>query len=146
MLVHIVTSQFDPLVELDQYQRASVSGSLSFGATAIFIGTMRDFNDGESVDRMVLEHYPGMTERQLEAILVQAAARWPILDALVIHRVGEIFPGDPIVLVVVWAAHRGAAFDACRAVVEELKTRAPFWKKETLPKGDRWVEANTSGY
>lgn len=146
MLVRIVTTHFDPLVELDHYQRACVSGTHSFGATAVFIGTMRDFNDGESVDRMILEHYPGMTERQLEVILVAAAARWPILDALVIHRVGEILPGDPIVLAVVWAAHRGAAFDACREVVEELKTRAPFWKKETLPKGDRWVAANTSGY
>ncbi|MGY6216235.1 molybdenum cofactor biosynthesis protein MoaE [Methylolobus aquaticus] len=118
----------------------------SAGALATFIGTMRDFNEGDTVTRMTLEHYPGMTERQLAAIVETARARWQFIDALVIHRVGEVWPGDPIVLVGVWSSHRAAAFDACRYLMEELKSRAPFWKKETLGARERWVSCNTPGY
>ena len=116
------------------------------GAAAIFVGTMRDFNEGENVQGMFLEHYPGMTETQLQQICESAAERWTLLDTLVLHRVGEISVGDAIVLVCVRAAHRGDAFDACRAIMEELKHHAPFWKKETLVATERWVEKNTSGY
>jgi len=107
---------------------------------------MRDFNENETVRHMFLDHYPGMTERQLEKIVEEARTRWRFLDALVIHRVGEILPDQPIVLVAVWSSHRGAAFDACRYIMEELKSRVPFWKKETLEEGERWVEKNSSGY
>ena len=105
---------------------------------------MRDFNEGDSVTAMTLEHYPGMTEKELEAIIDDAKAKWDIIDALIVHRVGDIHPADPIVLTAVCSAHRAAAFDACRFLMEALKSRAPFWKKETLNNGDtRWVEKNT---
>jgi molybdopterin synthase catalytic subunit len=105
---------------------------------------MRDVNEGDRVRSMTLEHYSGMTEAYLEKISQEAAQRWPILDSLVVHRVGDLAPSDPIVLVAVWSAHRAAAFDACRFLIEELKSQAPFWKKETLKSGTaRWVEKNT---
>lgn len=106
---------------------------------------MRDFNEGDDVTSMVLEHYPGMTERQLEDMTREAIAAHQLEDALVIHRVGNIVPGDDIVLVAAFSAHRKAAFDACRAMMETLKSTAPFWKKETLTSGERWVEKNTAG-
>jgi molybdopterin synthase catalytic subunit len=104
---------------------------------------MRDFNDDRAVQAMTLEHYPGMTEKHLRRIRDEALRRWDILDALIIHRVGEVRPNDPIVLVAVWSAHRTPAFDACRYLIEELKTRAPFWKKETSPESAQWVEHNS---
>jgi molybdopterin synthase catalytic subunit len=95
---------------------------------------------------MTLEHYPGMTDRELTAIIEEARQRWPIIDALIVHRVGNIQPGEPIVLTAVCTEHRAAAFDACRFLMEALKHRAPFWKKETLSDGSRrWVEKNTPG-
>ena len=97
------------------------------------------------VTAMTLEYYPGMTEKHLEAISLEAARRWDILDSLIAHRVGEVQPGEPIVMVAVWSAHRAAAFDASRFLMEELKSRAPFWKKESLGEGSRWVEQNTPG-
>ena len=106
---------------------------------------MRDFNEGDDVRGMHLEHYPGMTEKHLGEIVRDAAQQFGLLDALVIHRVGRIEPGEPIVLVAVWSAHRAAAFSACRAVMEALKSRAPFWKKETLADRERWVARNTAG-
>jgi molybdopterin synthase catalytic subunit len=116
------------------------------GACCAFSGSMRDFNQGDTVDTMTLEHYPGMTEKQLEAIIDDAMAEWPLLDALILHRVGEITPGETIVLTACWSAHRAAAFDACRFLMEALKTRAPFWKKETLAdQSERWVDSNTPG-
>ena len=102
-------------------------------------------NEGESVRGMTLEHYPGMTERHLQRIVEAAFAEWPLLDALVIHRVGDLQPNDPIVLVAVWSAHRAAAFAACRFIMEELKSKAPFWKREDIAGGARWVEHNTPG-
>jgi molybdopterin synthase catalytic subunit len=145
MHVELRTAGFEPCEELRRYQDSMAGLRGKFGATASFVGTMRDFNEAETVRAMTLEHYPGMTERHLEAIAAEAAQRWDILDSLILHRVGAIAPGDPIVLVAVWSAHRAAAFDACRYLMEELKSRAPFWKKEALEHGTRWVEKNTPG-
>jgi molybdopterin synthase catalytic subunit len=145
-MIELRNAPFDPYAELARYQAEALGGSGQFGATCAFIGTLRDFNEGDTVYAMTLEHYPGMTEKHLERIVAEADRRWDFLEALVIHRVGEILPGQPIVLVAVWSSHRGAAFDACRYIMEELKHRAPFWKKETLERGERWVEKNTEGY
>jgi molybdopterin synthase catalytic subunit len=114
------------------------------GAVASFVGVARATNDGERVDAMSLEHYPGMTERALEDIVAQARRRWDVIDILVIHRVGELKPLDQIVLVAVTSSHRGEAFAACEFVMDYLKTEAPFWKKETTPAGTRWVQARES--
>jgi len=145
MPVLIKPDSFDPVSIQADYQAKLLSGS--FGATASFVGTMRNVNEGDDVTGMMLEHYPGMTEKELEAVIDDARSQWPIDDALIVHRVGDIQPGEPIVLTVVWSAHRAAAFDACRFLMEALKSRAPFWKKETLKDGShRWVERNTPGY
>ncbi len=141
MTVILCESEFSPYAELDAYQQGENAGR--YGATAVFVGTMRDLNLGDEVAQMTLEHYPGMTERRLEQIVLEAQARWDLLDALVIHRVGAIKPGEAIVLVAVWTRHRGEAFAACRYIIEELKHTAPFWKKETIKDGERWVESNT---
>jgi molybdopterin synthase catalytic subunit len=143
--VIIRESGFHPYQELEVYERQMGESAGKFGAATIFIGTMRDFNLGDAVTHMALEYYPGMTENRLEQILGEAKARWDLIDALVIHRVGDIHPGDAIVLVAVWTPHRGAAFDSCRYIIEALKHGAPFWKKETLDQGARWVESNTEG-
>ncbi len=145
MEVALLEQPFDPWAELVAYQARKPELAGRFGATAVFVGSMRDMNEGADVRTMTLEHYPGMTERELHAILAEAADQWPLLDALVMHRVGEMCPADPIVLVAVWSAHRAAAFDASRHIMEALKSRAPFWKKEAGPEGERWVEHNTPG-
>ncbi len=145
MTVKLVQGSFDPWRWLLDHQESRLSPG-SYGATASFVGTMRDFNDGDRVEALFLEHYPGMTERELEKIVAEARDKWRFLDALIVHRVGEIHPGEPIVLVAVWSAHRGAAFDACRWIMEALKQRAPFWKKERCGGGTRWVARNTDGY
>ncbi|UCE88686.1 MAG: molybdenum cofactor biosynthesis protein MoaE [Pseudomonadota bacterium] len=144
MKVEVRSEGFDPLAEVAHYQASMATPPSACGASALFIGTMRDFNEGNSVQAMTLEHYPGMTEQHLHAISEEAARRWDIEDTLIIHRVGRLRPADPIVVVAVWAAHRAAAFDACRYLIEELKARAPFWKKEQLASGARWVEKNTA--
>ena len=115
------------------------------GACSVFIGTMRDYNDGDRVLSMHLEHYPGMTEKQLEEIVNEADQNYELLEGLLLHRVGTVEPGEDIVLVSVWAAHRKDAFGACRKIMEELKSTAPFWKKEELANGGRWVRKNTPG-
>ncbi len=144
MSVQIEPQGFSPAQQLATFEARLTGGS--FGATASFVGTMRDFNEGDTVSGMTLEHYPGMTEKQLEAIIDDAKAKWDVIDALIVHRVGDIKPGEPIVLTAVWSAHRAAAFDACRFLMEALKSRATFWKKETLTTGSqRWVEKNTPG-
>lgn len=146
MSVIIVEDQFDPWQELQDYQQKHLNSG-QFGATATFVGTMRDFNEGDDVQAMTLEHYPGMTESQLQVIIDDASQKWPLQETLIVHRVGDILPGQPIVLVACWSAHRAAAFDACRFLMEALKSRAPFWKKETLNDlSHRWVEKNTDGY
>ena len=114
------------------------------GAVATFIGLVRDVNEGSDVSAMTLEHYPGMTERAIEDICREAAGRWEVLDARVVHRVGTLRPTDPIVIVAVASGHRRDAFEACEFIMDFLKTRAPFWKKERTGEGDRWVEARAS--
>ncbi len=145
MKADIVQDPFDPWQLLARYEKETLDATGKFGAACVFVGTMRDMNEGAAVDNMVLEHYPGMTERQLRRICEEAIARWNLIDALVIHRVGRILPGDPIVLVAVWSVHRGDAYQANRYIMEFLKSQAPFWKKEELPSGARWVERNTPG-
>ena len=127
-----------PLLEIEQYQDKHLRPG-SYGATTNFIGTMRDFNAGDDVQLMTLEHYPEMTQKFLDRLCEEAMDKWDLVDCLVIHRFGDIKPGDPIVLTAVWSAHRVEAFDACRYLIEELKARAPFWKKETTDKKERWV-------
>jgi molybdopterin synthase catalytic subunit len=100
---------------------------------------MRDFNAGSDVQGMTLEHYPEMTQKYLDQLCADTLSRWDLVDCLVIHRYGEMKPGDPIVLTAAWSAHRDEAFAACRYLMEELKARAPFWKKETTKAGQRWV-------
>lgn len=146
MNIKITTADFNPWQEVQDYQAATKMAG-KFGATSVFVGTMRDFNQGDEVQGMTLEHYPGMTEKQLAVIVTEAETQWPILDTLVVHKVGDILPNQPIVLVAVWTSHRGDAFDACRYIMEALKSKAPFWKKEQLSKVEsRWVDKNTDGY
>ena len=139
-MVRVQTTDFDVAQEI----AALRARDPRVGAVVTFIGTVRDVNDDAQVLQMTLEHYPGMTEKALDAIVVQARQRFDIYDALVIHRVGELRPTDQIVLVAVTGAHRGAAFDACRFIIDYLKTEAPFWKKEQTPGGARWVDARTA--
>ena len=147
MTIQISTEAFDPYQEIQIYQKARVTNIGTVGATSIFIGTMRDFNEGAAVKGMTLEYYPGMTEKQLKKIITEAQQQWPIIDSLVIHRVGDILPNETIVLVAVWSSHRGDAFDASRYIMEALKSKAPFWKKEHLvTENERWLAHNTNGY
>jgi len=120
------------------------AGRTDIGAVVTFTGVVRGANDGAGVAGMTLEHYPGMTESELAAVEAEAAARWPLRASLIIHRVGVLAPGDNIVLVVTASAHRHAAFAAAEFLMDYLKTRAPFWKKEAGPEGDRWVDARES--
>lgn len=146
MKIKITAADFNPWLEVQEYQAAAAMAG-KFGATGIFVGTMRDFNEGNEVQRMTLEHYPGMTEKQLALIVNEAAAQWAVLDALVLHKVGDIVPNQPIVLVAVWTTRRGDAFDACRYIMEALKSKAPFWKKERISsEKTRWVDKNSDGY
>lgn len=140
MPVRVQTRDFDAGVEIAALRR----GNPKIGAVASFIGVCRDTSDGEAVSTMTLEHYPGMTEKALEKIIAEAQSRWKVMDVLVVHRVGELKPTDQIVLVVVAGAHRGEAFAACEFIMDYLKTRAPFWKKEQTPQGPRWVEARAA--
>ena len=145
MTVRVQKEVFDPWRELALHQEAHTQEWAGrYGAAAVFVGSLRDFNQGQTVIGMTLEHYPGMTEGYLEKISTEARARWELLDTLVIHRYGPLALGDPIVLVAVWSAHRDAAFAACRYLIDELKIRAPFWKQETTPGGVHWVEENNS--
>jgi len=140
MPIRVQTTDFDAGREMATMTR----GKKAVGAVASFIGLVRDVNDRSQVGGMTLEHYPGMTEKALDKIVAEAHDRWDIDDALVIHRVGTLEPGDQIVLVVVTSAHRGEAFQACEFLMDYLKTRAPFWKKERTSQGDRWVDARSS--
>ncbi|MEQ8659305.1 MAG: molybdenum cofactor biosynthesis protein MoaE [Gammaproteobacteria bacterium] len=145
MKVLVSPTPFDPLDELRAFEEALGERRRRIGAAATFVGSMRDFNDGSTVESMRLEHYPGMTEQHLERIAEEACARWQLDDALIVHRVGEVHPGDAIVLVAVWSAHRAHAFESCRHIMEDLKSRAPFWKQERTADGQRWVGNNTPG-
>ncbi|MBI5611576.1 MAG: molybdenum cofactor biosynthesis protein MoaE [Gammaproteobacteria bacterium] len=146
MTVLVQETAFDPWEALASYERSAPERFAGkTGGAAVFVGSMRDFNQGQTVRAMTLEHYPGMTVKYLEKVEAEARARWPLLDCLVIHRYGPLQPGDPIVLVAAWAAHRDAAFSACRYIIDELKTRAPFWKQEQTAAGRRWVTPEGSG-
>jgi len=138
--VRVQAEDFDVSAEIAALRR----GNPKIGAVASFVGVVRDVNDGDSVAALNLEHYPGMTEKAIEAIVAEAKARWEIVDVTVVHRVGELRPLDQIVLVVAAGGHRGDAFAACEFIMDYLKTRAPFWKKEQTPQGARWVEARSS--
>jgi len=144
MTVRIQIEDFDVGVEIANLRLARKDT----GAVVSFVGQVRDLNEGDQVSQLTLEHYPGMTEKALEAIVSQAKSRWNIFDALVIHRVGTMQPTDQIVLVAVSGAHRGEAFSACEFIMDYLKTEAPFWKKElTQINGElveRWIDAKLS--
>ena len=136
MAIRVQESAFDPGRELNALHAANVG----IGAVVGFVGYVRDFNDGQDVAGMYLEHYPGMTEKALEKIALEARERWPLLNVEILHRIGRLEPGEPIVFVGTASAHRQAAFDACNFIMDFLKTRAPFWKKEHGPDGQRWIE------
>ena len=140
MPVRIQEQDFDVSSELATLR----AGDTRVGAVATFTGLVRDLNDAAQVSTLTLEHYPGMTEKALAQIVDDAKQRWDIYDALVIHRVGPLKPGDQIVFVAVTSAHRGESFAACQFIMDYLQTRAPFWKKEQTPEGERWVEARAS--
>ena len=140
MTVRIQTEDFDIGAEIARLRCANPK----IGAVASFIGVVRDVNEGDAVADMTLEHYPGMTEKAIAEIIGQARGRWKVFDAFVIHRVGTLKPTDQIVLVIVTSSHRGDAFAACEFIMDYLKTRAPFWKKEATPSGVRWVDARAT--
>ena len=140
MKIAVQTEAFDLAAEVGALYQANPK----VGAVASFLGLVRDINEGQGVSTMSLEHYPGMTEKALIQIVAEARQRWEVLDATVIHRVGTLQPTEPIVLVAVASGHRGDAFAACEFIMDFLKTRAPFWKKEATPAGERWVDARES--
>ena len=134
MIVKVQQEAFDPMAEM-----AAFPVDAGAGGSVTFIGMVRDYSEAADILAMEIEHYPGMTERELERISAEAARHYDILDSLVIHRYGHLAPQDNIVMVAVWSRHRAAAFDACRFLIDVLKTSAPFWKKEITPEGVRWV-------
>jgi len=136
-MIRIAHEPFDPAAELAAFARDRTD----VGGIATFLGRVREEHAGERILAMTLEHFPGMTERQLARLEAEARARWPLLDVLVVHRVGRMLPGEPIVLVATASAHRAAALEACSFLIDWLKTKAPFWKLEETPAGERWVEA-----
>ena len=138
-MIRVQTADFDPGAELEQLRLQSHGRA---GAVVCFIGLVRDLNDGEKISRMTLEHYPGMTEQVLADLEREAHARWELTATHIIHRVGPLAPDDRIVFVAAASAHRQQAFRACEYLIDTLKTRAPFWKKETTPAGERWVAAD----
>lgn len=137
--ISVQQEDFDPGVEYQQ-----LANSQSVGAITTFTGTVRNLNLGDQVGGLFLEHYPGMTEKALQAIVDEAQQRWTLQAVRLIHRIGQLHPGDRIVFVGVTSAHRKEAFAACEFIMDYVKTRAPFWKKETTPDGDRWVDARDS--
>ncbi|MDE2428613.1 MAG: molybdopterin synthase catalytic subunit MoaE [Burkholderiales bacterium] len=137
MKVCVQQADFDLNTEIAALRQSNPA----IGAVVSFVGLVRDMNEGQDVSAMTLEHYPGMTEKALENIILQAQTRWAVQDAVIIHRVGALLPLDQIVLVAVATQHRGEAFAACEFMMDYLKTQAPFWKKESTPQGDHWVDA-----
>ena len=140
MSVSVQLEDFDVALEMNRLRL----GQTDVGAIALFVGCVRDLNEGADVSAMTLEHYPEMTQRALEKIVLEAQARFDIKAVRVIHRFGTLYPTDQIVMVAVSSKHRGQAFDACEFVMDYLKTQAPFWKKETTPQGQRWVDSRDS--
>jgi molybdopterin synthase catalytic subunit len=145
MLIELRKESFNAYAEI-QYYLDSLDMAGEYGATANFVGTMRDFNEDKKVTYMTLEHYPGMTEKHLDTIAKEATEKWKLLDVLILHRIGKIKIAEDIVLVATWSAHRKEAFESCRVIMEQLKSGAPFWKKEETSSGAKWVEKNTSGF
>ena len=141
-MIRIQREDFDPGAEIAALTR----GRHDIGGITSFVGLVRDMAGSDKITSMTLEHYPGMTEQQLAAIEAEAKKRWPLDAVLIVHRYGELKPGDRIVLVVTASSHRDAAFDACRFLIDWLKTKAPFWKLEETGAGPRWVEAKDSDY
>lgn len=137
MAVRVQEADFDVGAEM----AALSDGRSDVGGVASFVGLVRDIAGGTAVTAMTLEHYPGMTERQLEEIEAEARSRWPLLEVCIVHRVGRLQPGDRIMFCGAASAHRSAALEACAFLMDWLKTKAPFWKKEETPAGERWVEA-----
>jgi len=143
-MIELREQPFNPWQELQRYVESFQQQKGKYGANTVFVGTMRDFNASSNVESMFLEHYPEMTSRYLEKILGESKQRWKLTDALILHRVGTLIPDETIVLISVWSAHRNEAFEACRYIIEELKHRAPFWKKETRDDDtSHWVTNNT---
>ena len=140
MAVRVQEADFDVGAEL----AALTAGNHQIGGLGVFLGVVRDTAGGSAVAGMTLEHYPGMTERQLAAIEAEAVARWPLEASLIVHRVGRLAPGENIVLVACASAHRQAALDATAFLIDWLKTKAPFWKLEETAEGERWVDARDS--
>jgi len=138
--VRVQAEPFDIAVEQEDLRR----GRPQVGALVSFVGLMRDTNQGDRVSRMILEHYPGMTEKALIAIAEEAGRRWDLQGIRVLHRVGDLRPQDPIVLVAVTSVHRAEAFRACEFLIDYLKTRAPFWKKEITDQGEHWLDSRTT--
>lgn len=139
-MIRVQREDFDPGAELEALTR----GNRRIGGTVSFVGLVRDFAGDTPIAAMTLEHYPGMTERQLEAVEAEAKARWPLDATLIVHRYGRLLPGDRIVLVITASAHREAAFAACEFLVDWLKTKAPFWKLEDSGQSRSWVEARAT--
>lgn len=139
-MIRVQAEDFDPGVESARLSE----GSKSVGGVCCFTGLVRDIHGGEAIEALTLEHYPGMTESALAEIEAEARARWPLTDVIIVHRFGRLEPGERIVFVGASSAHRDAAFDACRFLIDWLKTKAPFWKKEQTPDGEHWVEAKES--
>ncbi len=139
-MIRVQREDFDPGAELQALSR----GRTDIGGITSFVGLVRDIAGDKRIDAMTLEHYPGMTERQLAAIEAEARRRWPLAEVLIIHRYGRLEPGDRIVLVATASAHRQAAFESCHFLIDWLKTKAPFWKLEETPEGERWVDAQAS--
>ena len=138
--IRVQVQDFDLAAEVNALR----NGNAKIGAIASFVGLVRDINDGTGVATLTLEHYPAMTQNALAGIVDQASLRWEVIDATIIHRVGKLKPTDQIVLVAVASGHRKEAFQACEFIMDFLKTQAPFWKKESTPQGERWVEARES--
>lgn len=141
MRVELYANAFDPFAEAALQQQALQPGR--HGACAMFMGNMREENSGRKVQSMDLEYFPGMTEEHLQQIAQAANERWQLQDLLLLHRTGKVKPGDAIVLTAAWSAHREAAFAAARFMIEDLKVKAPFWKKEYTSEGEHWVKGNT---
>ena len=140
MKIEIIKEQFDPWEMLVDYKKNQLQNDAKIGASSIFLGTMRDFNDDKDIKTMELEHYPGMTEKYLTKLVNDSIEKFKIIDGLVIHRVGLLKPTDPIVLVATWSEHRDNAFNATREIMESLKSEAPLWKKESTNTGFKWVK------
>ena len=145
MKVELTDSEFNPWEVVQTFQNKCINKHGKYGATTVFVGTMRDMNEGSQIKSMLLDHYPEMTLKHLKEIASSAQAKFDILDIMLTHRIGRVYPNDTIVCVAVWSVHRAAAYDANRYIMEDLKSKTPIWKKEELIDSQRWVEKNTPG-